>query len=169
MSTVVSAQRLCRTVQELSLQATATDIVQPDGGHAASSEVRVAVGSRCRAARVNKDDPSLTHTSSNSKLRKRLFVREREREREIGGGRASEWKCKAYRKSIALIYFYIHCCWAPHLEMSPKRFAMATTALLSASDKTQCALVICDSEWGTVALKVLFWIFTDVVRALITC
>ena len=66
MSTVVSAQRLCRTVQELSLQATATDIVQPDGGHAASSEVRVAVGSRCRAARVNKDDPSLTHTSSNS-------------------------------------------------------------------------------------------------------
>ena len=57
MSTVVSAQRLCRTVQELSLQATATDIVQPDGGHgAASSEVRVAVGSRCRAARVNNDD-----------------------------------------------------------------------------------------------------------------
>ena len=66
MCTVVSAQRLCRTVEELSLQATATDIIQPDGGHASLSEVRVAVGPRLRAARVNKDDPLLTHTSSNS-------------------------------------------------------------------------------------------------------
>ena len=52
--TVVSAQRLCRTVQELAFSARAADLVHPDGGHGvASSEVRAAVGSRCRAARVN--------------------------------------------------------------------------------------------------------------------
>ena len=40
--------------------------------------------------------------------------------------------------------FYEH--FAPHLEMSPKRFTMTTTALFSVSERTHCALVVCDSE-----------------------
>ena len=42
--------------------------------------------------------------------------------------------------------------WAPHLKMSHKRFTMATIALSSASEQTNCALVVCDPEWVTVEL-----------------
>ena len=38
-------------------------------------------------------------------------------------------------------------CRAPHLEMSPKLFTMATIALFSASEQTHFALVVCHSEW----------------------
>ena len=44
-------------------------------------------------------------------------------------------------------HFHINtssCSWVPHLEMSPKCFTMAITALLSASEQTHCTLVVCD-------------------------
>ena len=45
-----------------------------------------------------------------------------------------------------LYFIFVNTCWAPHLEMSPERFTMATIALFSASEQTSCALVVCDSE-----------------------
>jgi len=45
------------------------------------------------------------------------------------------------------ISIYMSTCRAPHLEMSPKRFTMATTALCSASEQNKYALVVCDSEY----------------------
>ena len=41
----------------------------------------------------------------------------------------------------------------PHLEMSPKRFTMATVVLPSASEQTHGALVMCNLQWVTAALQ----------------
>ena len=54
VSTVVCTQRLCRAVQEARFSSRAADVIQPDGGHAAWSKVRAAVGSRYRAACVHR-------------------------------------------------------------------------------------------------------------------
>ena len=48
-----------------------------------------------------------------------------------------------------LLFFFVvfmSTCRAPHLEMSPKSFTMATVALFSASEQTHCALVVCDPK-----------------------
>ena len=47
--------------------------------------------------------------------------------------------------------------------MSIKRFTVATIALFSSSEQTHCALVVCDTEWATVALHSTFWLCTEVV------
>ena len=55
-----------------------------------------------------------------------------------------------FLSSLSLIYRHRGCyCYmnissAPPLEMSPKRFTVATTALFAASKQTHCALVVCD-------------------------
>ena len=51
-------------------------------------------------------------------------------------------------------------CRAPHLEMSPKCFTMATIVLFSASEPADCTLVVCDSEWVSAALNSAFLIST---------
>ena len=51
-------------------------------------------------------------------------------------------------------------CQAPHLEMSPKCFTMATIVLFSASEPADCTLVVCDSEWVSAALNSAFLIST---------
>ena len=43
-------------------------------------------------------------------------------------------------------------CRVPHLEMSPKCFTVTTIALVFASELTHCSLIVCDSEWMTIAL-----------------
>ena len=48
-------------------------------------------------------------------------------------------------------FYYMNTCWAPHLEMSPKYFTMATMALLSAFEQTQCAPNI----WNRMTASVL--------------
>ena len=65
----------------------------------------------------------------------------------------------------------MNACRAPHLQMSPERFTMATLclALFSASEQTHCTLVVCDSAWVTVALHSAFWISTEVFTALFGC
>ena len=52
---------------------------------------------------------------------------------------------------IIISIVHINSCREPHLEMSPKCSTMATTALFSASDQSLCDLVVCDSEWVSVA------------------
>ena len=49
--------------------------------------------------------------------------------------------------------------FVPPLEMSPKRFAVATTVLFSALKQAYCALVVCDSELVTVLHTAPFFIF----------
>ena len=59
----------------------------------------------------------------------------------------------------AFLFIHIHICSAPHLQMGPKRFTLATIALFSAVcailcvlfSLSLCALVVCDSKWATVA------------------
>ena len=46
---------------------------------------------------------------------------------------------------------------------------MAAVTLFSASEQTHCPLVICNSEWVTVALHNMFWISTKVVTVLFGC
>ena len=46
---------------------------------------------------------------------------------------------------------------------------VATIALFSASEQTHCALVVCDSEWVTVALHSMFLMSTEVVTVLFSC
>ena len=53
--------------------------------------------------------------------------------------------------------------------MSHKHLTVATIALFSASEHTHCTLVVCDSEWVTVALHSAFWVSTEVVTALFGC
>ena len=49
-------------------------------------------------------------------------------------------------------HFFLMNIWlAPDLETSPERFSMASIAIFSASEQTHCVLVVCDSEWVTVA------------------
>ena len=60
-------------------------------------------------------------------------------------------------------------CRGPYLEMSPKRFTVPTIALFSASEHTHRALVVCHSQWVSVALHSEFWISTKVVTALCSC
>ena len=48
------------------------------------------------------------------------------------------------RENDSCVFIYMNTSWAPHLEMSPKHFTMATTVLLCS-----CALVTCNSEWVT--------------------
>ena len=59
---------------------------------------------------------------------------------------------------ISSLLIYMNTWWVPHLEMSPNRFTMATIALFSQSEQTHSALVVCHSEWVTVALHSAFWI-----------
>ena len=65
--------------------------------------------------------------------------------------------------------FYMNTCWVSHLGMSPNCFTMATTVLFSASEQTHCALIICNTEWVTVALHSVLWASTKVVVALFSC
>ena len=53
--------------------------------------------------------------------------------------------------------------------MRPMCFTLATIALLSASEQTHCALMVCDSEWVTAALHSVFWVSAKVVAALFSC
>ena len=66
--------------------------------------------------------------------------------------------------SNVIVYNYMNTL-APHLEMSPKRFTY-TIVLFSTSELTYCAVGICDSEWATIFLHSMFWIFTEVVTRL---
>ena len=54
-------------------------------------------------------------------------------------------------RSLIFIYIYMNTCQVPNLEMSSKRFTMATTALFSASEQTHCTQVVCRFQWVTVA------------------
>ena len=58
-------------------------------------------------------------------------------------------------------------CFTPHLEMSPKRFTMATVTLFSACEKSHRALVVCDPERVTSFLHSTFRISTKVIVALL--
>ena len=49
--------------------------------------------------------------------------------------------------------------FVPPLEMSPKRFTVATTVLFSALKQAYCALVVCDSELVTVLHTAPFFNF----------
>ena len=51
--------------------------------------------------------------------------------------------------SSVLLAFQMNTCQAPHLEMRPKRFKMATTALFSGFGQTHSTLVACDCERAT--------------------
>ena len=53
--------------------------------------------------------------------------------------------------------------------MNAKRFTAAAAALFSVTEQTHSALVICSSEWVTVALYNPFWISTNVVTAPFSC
>ena len=55
---------------------------------------------------------------------------------------------------------------SPSFEMSPKRFTMAAVVLFSASQKTHCTLIICDSEWVTVAVHSTVLNITEVLTVL---
>ena len=44
---------------------------------------------------------------------------------------------------VVVVVCFMNTCWAPHHEMSPKHFTVVTIALFSASEQTQCALVVC--------------------------
>ena len=52
---------------------------------------------------------------------------------------------------IIIIIIIINTCWVPHLEMSPKRFTMATNsiALFTASEQTHALVVWNRNEWQT--------------------
>ena len=50
-----------------------------------------------------------------------------------------------------------------------QRFIMATIAQFSLSEQTHCALVVCGSEWATVALHSMFWTAVKVITALFSC
>jgi len=71
--------------------------------------------------------------------------------------------------ALSLYFLFLWPLWAPHLEMSPKRFTKATIALFSASVQTHCALVVCDSKWVTVALHRAFWKSAKAVTPLQRC
>ena len=68
-------------------------------------------------------------------------------------------------------YFFTKCIWmfVEYLEVSTSCLTMATAALFSASEHTHCTLVVCYSEWMTVALHSVFWASTEVVTALYSC
>ena len=72
---------------------------------------------------------------------------------------------------LYLVFYFIsmNTCWAPHREMSPRRFTMAAIALFSASEQTHCALIVCDSKWVTVSLHSVFWLAAEVVTVLVSC
>ena len=64
-----------------------------------------------------------------------------------------------------IFLFYMSICWAPFLKISPKRFTMVTVPLVSASEQTHCALVLCDRmtwhllfllSWGKTHSLLLF-------------
>ena len=64
-----------------------------------------------------------------------------------GEGSARNEKEKHFCQALsilAVILFYMNTCWAPHFEMSPKPFTMATLTLFSASEQIHCALVVGD-------------------------
>ena len=42
--------------------------------------------------------------------------------------------------------FCMNACRAPRLQISPKRFVVATVALFSVSEQNHCALVVYDSD-----------------------
>ena len=78
--------------------------------------------------------------------------------------------CFIHGNIRARIYlFYMNTCLAFHVEISPKRFTVATIALLSTFGQTHCALVVCDSDRVTAALHSAFWIFTKMVAAVFSC
>ena len=60
-------------------------------------------------------------------------------------------RVKNVRLIIYLFFVCLNICRGPHLQMSPKRFTMAATALFSAWELTRCALVARVSELVTVA------------------
>ena len=65
-------------------------------------------------------------------------------------------------QQFSLIYRHRGCymnIFMPPLEMSPKRFAVATTVLFSALKQAYCALVVCDSELMTVLHTAPFFNF----------
>ena len=47
-------------------------------------------------------------------------------------------------------------CRACHPEMSPERFTMTSEAPFCASQQIHCSLVVCDSEWVTIAVHSTF-------------
>ena len=47
-------------------------------------------------------------------------------------------------------------CRASHPEMSPERFTVASIAPFSTSQQIHCSLVVCDSEWVTIAVHSTF-------------
>ena len=51
--------------------------------------------------------------------------------------------CRCIVRQYSSFCCFMNTCWAPHHEMSPKHFTVVTIALFSASEQTQCALVVC--------------------------